>query len=106
MYCCPPWVKSPWNVTILPVGVNAAWMETSGQVITGDHWPTTAGLLVALLTVTDTVVEVPRLPAASRAWAVRLCGPSVVVVVFQLALYGAVVTSAPRLAPSTLNWTP
>src|SRR5262249_3159061 len=60
----------------------------------------------ALLTVTETVFERPRLPAASRAWATRLCGPSAVVVVFQSAPYGSVVSSGPRLVPSTLNWTP
>ena len=51
---------------------------------------TTAG--VTLLTVTDTAGDVVVLPAASVARAVMLCGPFVVVAVFQLAEYGAVVS--------------
>ncbi len=69
----------------MPVGVSAAWIATSGQVVIGAHWPTTAGLLVALATVTDTAAEVPVLPAASRATAVTVWAPSATVVVFQLA---------------------
>src|SRR6266851_4055456 len=57
-------------------------------------------------TVTFTGAEVVVLPAASRATAVSVWLPAVAVVVFQATEYGAVVTSAPRLAPSSLNWTP
>ena len=57
-------------------------------------------------TVTLTTDEVVTLPAASRATALRLWAPLVVVVVFHEILYGAVVSSAPRLAPSSLNCTP
>src|SRR4051794_7654990 len=39
------------------------------------HCPTTAGF-DALLTVTATVADVARLPAVSRAMAVKLCEPS------------------------------
>src|SRR5207247_2198184 len=46
------------------------------------------------------------LPAASRARAVRVCDPLLVVVVSQLTTYGALVSSAPRAAPSRKNWTP
>src|SRR5437773_42809 len=46
------------------------------------------------------------LPAGSRARAVRVWAASVAVVVFQETAYGAAVASAPRLAPSSLNWTP
>src|SRR3981189_2789257 len=59
-----------------------------------------------LATVTLTAAEVVRLPAASRATAVRSCEALVAVVVSHDAAYGAAVTSAPRLAPSSLNCTP
>src|SRR6267143_6671493 len=58
-------------------------------------------------TVTVTSAEVVRLPAASRATAVRVCEPLFVVVVSQEIEYGAFVTSAPRLVPvSSWNCTP
>jgi hypothetical protein len=38
--------------------------------------------------------------------AVRRCVALVAVAVFQLTEYGEVVTSAPRLVPSSWNWTP
>src|SRR5438105_14844168 len=44
--------------------------------------------------------------AASRATAVKVWVPSPTTVVFQEMEYGLAVTSAPRLAPSSLNWTP
>src|SRR2546430_17389857 len=62
------------------------------------------GVVSATVTLTAAVVAI--FPAASRATAVRLCAPSEASVVFQLVGYGAVVTSAPRLAPSSLNCTP
>ena len=67
---------------------------------------TVGGVVSALLTVTLTAAEVAVLPAASRATAVSVCAPLVAVVLFQVIEYGAVVTSAPRLAPSSLNCTP
>ena len=60
----------------------------------------------ALSTVTLTAAEVAVFPAASRATAVRVCAALVAVVVFHERVYGAVVISAPRLAPSSLNCTP
>src|SRR5882672_754378 len=59
-----------------------------------------------LLTITVTGAEVVRLPAASRATAVMVCEPLLAVVVFQETEYGALVSSAPKLAPSILNCTP
>src|SRR5256885_1270978 len=59
-----------------------------------------------LSTVTLTAGEVVWLPGASRATAVRVREPSAASVVFQEMEYGAAVTSAPRLAPSSLNCTP
>src|SRR5258708_438407 len=60
----------------------------------------------ALETVTVTGAEGVLLPAASRATAVMVCGPLLAVTVFQEIEYGAVVSSAPRFAPSMLNCTP
>src|SRR5688572_5098045 len=57
-------------------------------------------------TSTVMVVAVLTLPAASRATAVRVWAPSATAVVFHDVEYGAVVSSAPRLTPSRLNWTP
>ena len=57
-------------------------------------------------TVTVTAEAVPWLPAASRATAVRVCVPTVALALFQATAYGAAVTSGPRFAPSSLNWTP
>ena len=57
-------------------------------------------------TVTLTAAAVAKLPAASRATAVRLCTPSTTARVFQGVVYGAAVTSGPSVAPSSWNWTP
>src|SRR5687768_802335 len=65
----------------------------------------TVGGVLSLATVTVTGADVVRLPAASRATAVRVCEPLVVVLVFHGAEYGAVVTSVPAL-PSRKNCTP
>src|SRR6185295_1814733 len=67
----------------------------------------TVGAVVSvLLTVTVTAADVVVLPAASRATAVSVCVPLTTEVVFQVWLYVLAVSSAPRFAPSTLNWTP
>src|SRR5438552_966256 len=60
----------------------------------------------AFTTVTLTAAEVAVLPAASRAKAVRVCAPALAVVVSQETEDGAAVSSAPKLAPSSLNCTP
>src|SRR5881296_412666 len=60
----------------------------------------------ALSTVTLTALAGAVLPAASRATAVTECAPFAAVEVIQARVYGAAVTSAPRLAPSSLNCTP
>src|SRR5688572_827724 len=56
--------------------------------------------------VTETAVAVRVFPLGSRATAVRLRAPLSTPRVFQSTAYGAVVSSTPMLAPSTLNWTP
>src|SRR5258708_7076427 len=63
-------------------------------------------LPVLFAAVTVTAADVAVLPAASRATAVSVCEALLAVVVFQATEYGAVVTSAPRFAPSSLNCTP
>src|SRR5437016_3756970 len=60
----------------------------------------------SLLTVMVTAPEMAVLPAASRATAVRVWAPLAARTVFHDMMYGAVVTSSPRLLPSTLNCTP
>ena len=67
------------------------------------HWPVDAR---PLLTVTATREEVVVRPAVLRAIAVSECDPSTTVVVSHEIEYGDVVTSAPRLTPSSWNWTP
>src|SRR2546428_457286 len=77
-------------VTVAPeVG---AVMATVGAVVSG--------------TVTVTEEEVVVLVAASRATALRVCVPMAAVVVSHVTEYGDVVSSAPRLPPSSWNWTP
>src|SRR5207247_1533838 len=66
----------------------------------------TVGGVVSLNTVTVSAAEVVRLPAASGATAVSVCGPLLAVVVFQETEYGAAASSTPRLAPSSRNCTP
>src|SRR5437867_8316103 len=66
----------------------------------------TIGGGAALETVTVTGSEVNRIPSASRATAVKVWNPLLVVVVSQETEYGALVSSAPRLTPSSRNWTP
>src|SRR5207249_5184679 len=59
-----------------------------------------------LSTVTLTAAAVAVFPAASRATAVKLWFPLEAKMLFHETEYGAAVTSAPRLAPSSLNCTP
>src|SRR6185436_13367375 len=60
----------------------------------------------AFETVTVTGDEVAVDPDVFLATAVSVCEPFASVVVFNDAEYGAVVSSAPRLPPSSLNCTP
>src|SRR5437899_3356374 len=64
------------------------------------------GGVVSFATVTLTAAELAVFPAASRATAVNAWEPLEAVVVFQEVEKGDVVSSAPRLAPSSLNCTP
>src|SRR5207245_11134268 len=67
---------------------------------------TVGGVASALATITLMLAEVVALPAASRALALSVWAPLGTVVVFQDTEYGATRSSAPRLAPSSLNCTP
>src|SRR5262245_21985428 len=64
------------------------------------------GVVSTLLEVTLIAAEVVVLPEVSRATAVTVCVPLISDVVFHDTEYGEDVSSAPRLFPSTLNWTP
>ena len=56
-------------------------------------------------TVTVTGAEVAALPFVSVARAAIVCDPAATAALFQLSVYGAAVTAAPVLTPSTRNWT-
>ena len=59
-----------------------------------------------LETVTVTGWEFQRAPSRSRATALSVCDPLFAVFVFHEIEYGAAPSSAPRLTPSSWNWTP
>lgn len=63
------------------------------------------GVGVGLARVTA-IEAVLMFPAASLAVAVRACEPLETPVVFQVPEYGGVVSSMPRLEPSSFHWTP
>src|SRR5438874_10417145 len=108
----PPAV--PLSVTPAPVKPLTGLLKTAvkliGKLLVGSAWPaawlivTVGGL--ALETVTVTGAEAVRRPAASRATAVKVCGPLLALVVFHEVEYGGAVTSGPAFTPSTRNWTP
>src|SRR5438046_1260543 len=108
----PPAV--PLSVTPAPVKPLTGLLNTAvkliGKLLVGSAWPaawlivTVGGL--ALETVTVTGAEAVRRPAASRATAVKVCGPLLALVVFHEVEYGGAVTSGPAFTPSTRNWTP
>src|SRR5206468_8416310 len=84
-------------VTALPDTVApfaGAETETVGGVVSEDRKSAVKGEGVVIL------------PAASRATAVSVWLLFEAVVVFHETLYGLAASSAPRLAPSSLNWTP
>ena len=64
------------------------------------------GVVVTLLTVTETLLEVVVLLDVSLATAVRVYVPFAEVVVFHITENGDVVSSPPRFTPFSLNWTP
>src|SRR5207244_2936905 len=90
-------------VTLMLLPVHAPFDGLLITIVGGVVSPPLGG---GLFTVTLTGPEVVVLPAASRAVAVSVCVPLLAVFVSHEIEYGAVVSSAPRLAPSSLNWTP
>src|SRR5215204_3794649 len=95
-------VPSRSAISIRPSGVNRRAVGSSSPRIS----LSLTSLGAVLATVTDTAALVVRLPAASRAIAVTACVPAAAVALSQLTEYGAVVSSPPRLTPSSWNWTP
>jgi hypothetical protein len=87
--------------TVAPAA--GAVIDTDGGVVSAAGGGGGGG--VPFDTVTVTEVAVVLLPAASRAIAVSVCDPLVAVVEFQVVEYGAVVSAALRLPPSSRNWT-
>src|SRR6266481_3634444 len=81
-------------------------MVAAALVMPEEETAEMAGPPTTLLTVTLTGVDTVELPAASRATAVRVWLPLTLRVVFQETPNGPTVASAPRLPPSSLNWTP
>src|SRR5215831_9829426 len=63
-------------------------------------------VLPVAVTTTATAEDVVRFPAASRAVAVSMWEPLDVALAVHVVEYGEAVTSAPRFAPSSRNWTP
>ena len=63
----------------------------------------TVGGVLSLKTVTVTGSDVYSMPTMSRATAVKVCEAFVAVFVSHGTEYGAVVSCAPRLTPSSLN---
>src|SRR5256885_4663646 len=59
-----------------------------------------------LETCTVTVDAVAVFPAASRTTAVNVWAPLIAVSVFHWTAHGPAVSSVPKFAPSSLNWTP
>src|SRR5215475_3517406 len=78
----------PSHARTSPVGSRLACTATMGQTTgTEDHWPTRDG--VGSTTVTATGALVVKLPAKSRATAVRMWSPSKTLVVSHRTEYGA-----------------
>src|SRR2546430_2603843 len=87
-----------------------AMVENAGDgtvdCVVGRSIQAVAGVVSVLNTFTLTGADVVKLRAESLATAVSVCAPFAARFEFQLMLYGLVVSSAPRAAPSILNWTP
>ena len=87
---------------MLVVQVIVAPVAVIDDAVTADS----TGGAVALGTVTTMPRDVVTFPAASRATAVSVCAPVAEPAAFHVTVYGACVSSAPILVPSTLNFTP
>src|SRR6267378_1546546 len=93
--------------TVPAVGVTVIVFDTDCPSVTILSPPVDSAKVkgIALLTVTETL-DVVWFPAASRTTAAIVCEVLMAVVVSQFTEYGEFVSSAPRLFPSSLNWTP
>src|SRR5439155_40558 len=90
----------------VPPSVSGVVLVLKVGLEVGAVMATVGGVASLLATVTLMLAEVVALPAASRALALSVWAPLGTVVVFQETEYGATRSSAPRLAPSSLNCTP
>src|SRR5439155_1477788 len=104
----PRFVPSTLNCTPTTPTLSVAVAET---VTVPDTLAAGAGALSdtvgrALSTVTLTALLVALFPAASRATAVKVCAPLLALGVGHETVYGAAVSSAPSVTPSSLNCTP
>ena len=100
-------VGSFWSVAVFPCPVTSVTVVPRFSLKPQPASSPAGGGGAVLDTVTVTeLLEVPVLPAASRARACSVCKPFDTDVVSHVMEYGAVVSSAPRLAPSRRNWTP
>ena len=99
------WV-TPTLSDAVPPSVRGVVLVLKVGLEVGAVMATVGGVASLLATVTLMLAEVVALPAASRALALSVWAPLGTVVVFQDTEYGATRSSAPRLAPSSLNCTP
>jgi hypothetical protein len=100
----PTFTPSTWNCT------PTAPVALAVMVVVPDNVAPPAGAVIdtdvaTLFTVTLTAADVVFAPDESRAIAVSECAAFVAVFVSHEIVYGAVVTSAPTLTPSTWNCT-
>src|SRR6266850_1977316 len=88
-----------------PPAGTASWMlGVLATAVTAPRSLTNAGPRFSTFTEIDS--DAVAFPPPSRATAASVCGPAGTVVESQTTEYGAVVSSVPRFAPSTLNCTP
>src|SRR5439155_1751048 len=101
---CTPATPTLSEAVALTVTVDDTVAPFAGDVMLTDGGVVSGG--GTFDTVTVTVLDEYRRPSASRATALSVCGPFPTDVVLQDTEYGDAPSSAPRLPPSSLNWTP
>ena len=109
MSSAPRAAPSSWNCTPTTPTLSEALAETVTGPVTvapevGEVMTTVGGVL-SLNTVTVTSGEGHQTPSTSCATALKVWVPLLAGTVFQGIEYGAPLSAAPRLAPSSWNWT-